>query len=163
MADEAGYPLGGPTSDRIRSGDIPPQWLEKSRLPVDDRPADWAVAGGSGHGMGEGATRRRSAPGTITHDHQIGEASGMSREAHQEEAAGAITQLGETQDVCAQLVATHGDLLLSVASATGGQESNSEAGRNAFEFVASLGEKLDEVFNVLEAAKAELERYANGF
>jgi hypothetical protein len=162
MADEAGYPLDGPISDRIRSGDIPPQWLEKSRFPVDDRPADWAVAGGSGYGLGDGATRRRSAPGAITHDHQLGEAS-MSREEHMGIVVAAGAAVGEAQELCSKLTEAIDSVAAIIENATGGANSNSEAGQNAASFAFGAQTGVAEVFGALEAAKAELERYVNGF
>ncbi len=154
--------LEGPISDRIRSGDIPAQYLEKSRLPVDDRPAAWAVAGGSGYGLGDGATRVRSGPGAMTHDHQIGEAS-MSREEHFEEVGLAGTLVGEAQEVCAVLTEKAGQVLALVANATGGVDSNSEAGRNATEHAQRAVSLVEDVYASLEHVLLELESYRGGF
>ncbi len=153
--------LSGPTSDRIRSGDIPAKYLEKSRLPVDDRPADWAVKGGSGYGLGEGATRRRSGPGAITHDHQLGEAD-MSRDQHLGEAMVAATLAGEAQDLCSQLTSQVESLIATTIAATGGDDSNSEAGRNATHHARAALEHCSEVFASLEFVVGELGAYANG-
>ncbi len=154
--------LEGPISDRIRSGDIPPQYLEKSRLPVDDRPAVWAVAGGSGYGLGNGATRVRSGPGAMTHDHQIGEAT-MSREEHFEEVGIAGTLVGEAQEVCAILTERAGQVVAIVSNVTGGADSNSEAGRNATEHAQRVVTLVEDAYASLEHVVLELESYRNGF
>lgn len=49
--------LSGKISDRIRSGEIPPEALTNRRLPTDDRPHPSAVRHGSGHALGAGHRR----------------------------------------------------------------------------------------------------------
>lgn len=154
--------LDGPTSDRIRSGEIPAQYLEKSRLPVDDRPADWAVAGGRGYGLGNGATRVRSGPGAMTHDHQLGEAT-MSRELHAEEVGIALNLVGEAQELCSALTDKAETLVGVVVNVTGGNDSNSEAGRGATEHAQLVVTGVSDVFASLEHVAEELRSYLQGF
>ena len=51
--------LNGKASDRIRNN--PPQGARHDRLEADDRPRPDAVRNARGFGLGQGATRRRSA------------------------------------------------------------------------------------------------------
>ncbi len=55
-----GRALRGITSDRIRSGDIPPEAVSNKRIPADDRPDPKIVRTGSGHALGKAG---RSWPG----------------------------------------------------------------------------------------------------
>ncbi len=69
---EPGYALGGPTSDRIRSGKIPPDALTKSRPQADDRPKVSSIPRAFGLGLGRGATRGRSGKGAADETHGRG-------------------------------------------------------------------------------------------
>lgn len=51
----------------------------------------------------------------------------------------------------------------AVAMATGGHNCRSEAGRNAFELVATLEEFTDEMIRKTEVINSEIDRYINGF
>lgn len=51
--------LRGIISDRIRSGELPPDVRVKYTR-TEDKPSAKAVRDGSGKGLGQGATRRRS-------------------------------------------------------------------------------------------------------
>lgn len=59
--------LSGIISDRIRRGEIDADPLAK-RTPVDESPSPDSLRYGEGHGLGQGATRKRSGPGAQTHD-----------------------------------------------------------------------------------------------
>ena len=64
MASKPGHELSGKTSDRIRSGKIAHDWLGIGKArPGDDPPSPAAVRSAEGHGLGSGATARRSGPG----------------------------------------------------------------------------------------------------
>lgn len=53
--------LDGKTSDRIRSGEIPPEALAKGRVETfEEMPDIEYVKHGGGRGLGQGATRKRN-------------------------------------------------------------------------------------------------------
>jgi hypothetical protein len=52
--------LDGKTSDRIRSGEIPPEAIAKGRDAGQPEPPADAVRNAEGHGLGNGATSGRS-------------------------------------------------------------------------------------------------------
>jgi hypothetical protein len=58
--------LSGAISDRIRRGEIDADPLAPRTI-VDDSPSPDSLKYGGGHGLGEGATRKRSGPGAQTH------------------------------------------------------------------------------------------------
>lgn len=52
-------PLKGKISDRMRSGELPPDILHK-RPETNETPSPEAVRAAKGQGLGEGATKRRT-------------------------------------------------------------------------------------------------------
>lgn len=62
MAKNPGHALGGKTSDRIRSGDIPKDAVptNRARAAADETPSMDAVRRAEGHGLGRGATTGRN-------------------------------------------------------------------------------------------------------
>lgn len=58
--------LSGAISDRLRRGEIDADLLAPRTI-VDDSPSPDSLRHGGGHGLGEGATRKRSGPGAQTH------------------------------------------------------------------------------------------------
>lgn len=62
MAKKPGHELGGRTSDRIRSGEIPSDAVptNKARPVSDETPSMAAVRQAEGHGLGSGATHARN-------------------------------------------------------------------------------------------------------
>lgn len=71
--------------------------------------------------------------------------------------------LGEIQELLSVATDKADQAAAEAAMATGGMESNSEAGRNGFERTLMTKVKLQEAYGMAETAVAELERYAGGF
>lgn len=85
------------------------------------------------------------------------------REEHMAEVYAAKNAIGEAQDALANLIDKSEYAVTMTAAATGGHDCNSEAGQNAFGFVAGLEQTLEELAGRLAKATAELDRYAGGF
>lgn len=58
------FALPGRTSARLAAGEIDADPLAP-RVDVDDRPRPSSLRYGAGHGLGEGATRKRAAEGAV--------------------------------------------------------------------------------------------------
>lgn len=87
----------------------------------------------------------------------------MSQQAHHEAVAAAKHAIGELQETLSLATDKQDEAQTLTALATGGSEASTEAGFNAFEFIAVLREKIQEVYRVTEQAVAELDRYDGGF
>lgn len=86
----------------------------------------------------------------------------MSREAHAESVAVARA---EVEAVMHRLLATkekQQEAIGAVAMAVG-DNPVSDQGRAAFEYVASLADRLDELIRIVENSMTLLDNYANGF
>lgn len=87
----------------------------------------------------------------------------MSREAHSESVAAATAMVEQLESLVLAAKEKLDDTLGAIILATGGGESSSESGRNAFEFMASMDDRFAELLRITDNSKAELDRYLNGF
>ncbi len=141
--------LDGPTSRRIRRGDITPDALAKGRkLGEDEPPSMNAVRNAEGHGLGLGATQRRNGMGGY--------------EGHLESVAIAKAAVEELQGLIRASHEKATDTLGTVAMAVG-ENPNVESAQNVVGFVACVQNELNEQLGILNNALAELDRYAGGF
>lgn len=83
------------------------------------------------------------------------------RDRHYEAAGFAGMQVEETQTALAVAKDNAEAAVLAVSNAAGG--ANSEAARNALQFIAHVRDEIDQLTGVCEQVKAELIRYQGGF
>jgi hypothetical protein len=86
----------------------------------------------------------------------------MSRDDHVQAVGFAGLQIQELENLIITAKERQQECLNLVATAVG-EAPVVESARNALEFTAALGDRLDEVAGMCESIKAELNRYGGGF
>jgi len=81
---------------------------------------------------------------------------------HQESVEVAKQAIGECQEMCAALTDRLESAMGAVIMAVG-QNPNIESSQNAMNFVGKAKDDVDSIFNILNSAIAELDRYGGGF
>jgi hypothetical protein len=84
------------------------------------------------------------------------------RDGHFEAVGFAALEVEELEQFILLAKEKAGSVAGSIANAAGASPS-SDAGRNALALIAAFPDKLDELLNACEEAKAELTRYGGGF
>jgi hypothetical protein len=87
----------------------------------------------------------------------------MSREAHAAEVAAAIEMLREISDIAVGMKEKQQEALAVIEQATGGSECPVDGGRNAFEYTAVLGQRIEEFATICDNSTASLNMYLQGF